>query len=88
MTDDIFLCAPLGDGREICLSPLSRQTFEQNQLYAFGDDCGYFIYEFDSNQPSAGIQVLAKAASYDAALRLVDIFLGAQAKAPQPLGAD
>ena len=86
--DDMFLSAPLGDGREICMSPLSRQTFEANQLQDLGDDFGYFIYEFDTKRPGAGIEVLAKAASYDAAMRLVDIFymLRRDSLAPPMLG--
>jgi hypothetical protein len=42
-----------------------------------GDDTGYFIYEYDAGQPSAGIEILAKAVSYEAAVRLVDIYIGA-----------
>jgi hypothetical protein len=75
--ENLCLCTPLGDGKEICVSPISRQTFEANELDALGDDCGYFIYEFDSRRPSAGIEVLAKVASYEAALRLLDIFFKA-----------
>ena len=59
------------------MSPISADTFEANQAYPLGDDTGYFIYEYDADRPSAGIEILAKAASYDAAIRLVDIFIGA-----------
>jgi hypothetical protein len=34
-----------------------------------GDDCGYFIYEFDTERPAAGIEILAKAASFEATER-------------------
>lgn len=78
--ENLSLSAILGDGREICISPISRETFEQSELDALGDDCGYFLYEVDASRPSAGIEVLAKVASYEAALRLVDIFLKASHK--------
>ena len=45
-----------------------------NKADALGDDSGYFIYEYDSGRPAAGIEILAKAASYDAAIRIVDIY--------------
>lgn len=82
MTEDsdmqhLFFSAPLTDGREICVAPLSRDTFEANNAYSLGDDTGYFIYEFDTNSPKSGIEILAKAASYDAAMRLVDIYASA-----------
>ena len=66
--------ARLPDGREICVAPVSRDAFEANKAYDLGDDCGYFIYEYDCTRPAAGIEILAKAASYDAAVRLIDIY--------------
>jgi hypothetical protein len=53
-------------------------AFDSNAVYSLGDDTGYFIYEFDKKQPEAGIEILAKAASYEAAIRIVDIFLSVQ----------
>lgn len=72
---DRFWCAPLGDGREICVSPLAGLTLK-NAHYdgQLGDEYGYFIYECDRTRQFAGIEVLAKAASYEAAMRLVDIY--------------
>lgn len=67
----------LVDGRELCVSPLSVDTYESNQAHALGDDSGYFVYEFDAKSPASGIEILAKAASYDAAMRLVDIYISA-----------
>ena len=72
---DLLFCAPTADGREVCIAPISSDTFEANQAYALGDDSGYFVYEIDAERPSAGIEILAKAASYEAALRLIDIYL-------------
>lgn len=72
---DRFWCAVLSDGREICVSPLARSTLEQTHYDSdLGDEYGYFIYECDRSKQSAGIEVLAKVASYDAAMRLIDIY--------------
>jgi len=72
----VLFSTRLRDGREICVSPISQDTFEANKAYPLGDDTGYFIYEYDADRPAAGIEILAKAASYDAALRLIDIYVG------------
>lgn len=68
-------CVRTPDGRELCVSPLSLDAFQENGAYALGDDSGYFIYEYDARKPSSGIEILAKAASYDAAMRLIDIYV-------------
>jgi hypothetical protein len=81
---EILFSSSLPDGREVCVSPISKDTFEANRADTVGDDSGYFIYEFDNAKPSSGIEVLAKAVSLNAALRLVDIFLLASRKAPKP----
>lgn len=69
--------ASLTDGREICVAPVSSDAFEASQAHALGDDSGYFIYESDIKNPESGIEILAKAASYAAAMRLIDIFVTA-----------
>jgi hypothetical protein len=74
---ELVFSARLSDGRDICVAPLSRDTFENNKAFSLGDDYGYFIYEIDSRAPQSGIEILGKAVSYDAAIRLIDIFLGA-----------
>ena len=73
----VLFSTQLGNGREICVSPVSQDTFEANKAYPLGDDTGYFICEYDTKQPGAGIEILAKAVSYDAAIRLIDIYIGA-----------
>ncbi len=75
MTRHLIFSARTPDGRELCVSPVSSDAFEQNRAHALGDDTGYFIYEFDAGQPSAGIEILAKAVSYEAAIRLIDIYV-------------
>jgi len=72
---NVLFSAPLPDGREICISPLSRDAYEANRADTLGDDSGYFIYEWDISRPHAGIEILAKALSVDAAMRLVDIYV-------------
>ena len=72
---NILFSSRLADGREICVSPISRDAFEANHAYTLGDDSGYFIYELDADRPSSGFEILAKAASEDAAMRLVDIYV-------------
>lgn len=81
-----MFCTPLPDGREICVSPVSRDAFEASNAYELGDDTGYFIYEFDTTRPSAGLEILAKAASYEAALRLIDIYATATKSAQRTVG--
>jgi hypothetical protein len=78
MTDFCFSIR-LSDKRELCLAPVSRDAFEANGAHALGDDCGYFI-----ERPSAGIEILAKAASYEAAVRLVDIYMSAAVSSGLP----
>ena len=76
--DNFLFSARFPDGREVCIAPVSSDAFDQNETDSLGDDSGYFIFEYDANRPASGIEILGKAASYDAALRLIDIFLAAQ----------
>ena len=69
------------------MSPISADTFEANKAQSLGDDTGYFIYEYDARRPSVGIEILAKAISFDAAVRLVDIFVGAALAQPESMEA-
>jgi hypothetical protein len=85
----VLFSAQLVDGRQICVSPISSDTFETNKAQCLGDDSGYFIYEFDIHRPSAGIEILAKAMSYEAAVRLIDIYvLAAERRTPESHGED
>jgi hypothetical protein len=83
----VLFSTQLADGREVCVSPISADTFEANNAQSLGDDTGYFIYEFDSRRPSIGIEILAKAVSFDAAVRLIDIFVGAALARPESVRA-
>jgi hypothetical protein len=76
----ILFSSHLGDGRELCVSPVSIDTFKASKAESLGDDSGYFVYEYDTKHPSSGIEILAKTVSADAAIRLIDIFVMASAK--------
>jgi len=83
----VLFSTRLTDGRVICVSPISADTFEANKAHSLGDDTGYFIYEYDALHPSIGLEILAKAISFDAAVRLVDIFVGAALAPPESMRA-
>jgi len=59
---------------------LPRTTYRQ-AAKGLGGEYGYFVYEIDSRFPNAGIDVIAKAASLEAALRLFDIISAQRAEA-------
>ncbi|WP_428489670.1 hypothetical protein [Rhodopila sp.] len=79
----VLFSSLLPDGKQVCISPVSIDAYEASEAQALGDDTGYFIYEYDERQPASGIEILGKAASYEAAERLVDIFL----KVKRPLAS-
>jgi len=62
--------------RMLCISPLSARSYRDAGGKGLGGEYGYFIYECDSANPQSGIEVIAKAASLEAALKLYDIILG------------
>jgi hypothetical protein len=76
--DDVFLTARINDSRSICISPLPAKTYREAGGKGLGGEFGYFIYEVDSTHPNAGVEVIGKAASIDAALRLFDLICGKQ----------
>jgi hypothetical protein len=59
----------------LCISPLSARSYRDAGGKGLGGEYGYFIYECDSANPQCGIEVIAKAASLEAALRLYDIIV-------------
>jgi hypothetical protein len=73
LMDDVFLTARIDNRRSICISPLPTKTYKQAGAKGLGGEFGYFIYETDSACPDASIEVIGKAASLDAALRLFDV---------------
>lgn len=73
MDDDLFLIERIGKNRTLCISTLARSTVNDAEAAHLGGDRGYFIYEVDESK-SEGVIVLAKAASVEAAYRLIEIW--------------
>lgn len=71
---DVILTIYADDSRQVFLSEVSDDDLADEYAYDLGDDHGYFICELDLRQPLAGVEVLGKAASYEAALRLVELY--------------
>ncbi|WEX88565.1 hypothetical protein PZN02_001058 [Sinorhizobium garamanticum] len=74
MDDDFFVSTQIDEHRSICISSISKTTFEEAASEYFPNDRGYFICEHDDRLPASGISVLAKVASLEAAYRLVDLW--------------
>lgn len=70
--EDVFLQAQIDNHRSICISPLPAQTYKEAGAKGLGGDYGYFIYEIDTSR-GAGIEVIGKAASVEAALKIFEI---------------
>ena len=73
--EDIFLSATLDDHRLICISPLPGKIYRESAAKGLGGEFGYFVYEVDASRAGSGIEVIAKAASLEAATRLFEIIL-------------
>jgi hypothetical protein len=73
-TDDLVVVERLDNCRSLCLSSLALQTVTESEALHLGGDRGLFIYEMDDSLGAAGVQILAKAASVEAALRLIDLW--------------
>jgi hypothetical protein len=71
--DDILASANLGNGRSIHVATLARQTIVDAGADHLGFS-GYFLFEADDTVEKKGIQVLGKASSFEAALRLIDLW--------------
>lgn len=83
--DDIFLSAQIDERRMVCISSLSTKTYREVGVHGLGGDSGYFIYEVDLENPQAGIEVIAKAASVEAAKRLYEILAVCYPRAQSPV---
>lgn len=71
--DDVFLRARVSDSRSVCISPIPRRTYRETGAKGLGGEFGYFVYEIDETLPKGGIEIIAKAASLEAAMRLFDL---------------
>lgn len=65
----------------VCVSPLSAKAYRESGGQGLGGDFGYFVYEVDLRYPDAGVEIIAKAASPDAATRLFDLLVSGRGTA-------
>jgi hypothetical protein len=72
--DDFLASATVDDGRSIHIAPLSRQTIIDSGAEHLGFG-GYFVFETCEEPGNPGICVLGKAASFEGAVRLVDLWM-------------
>jgi hypothetical protein len=79
--DDVFLRARISDSRSVCISPIPKKTYRETGAKGLGGEFGYFVYEVDESLPHRGIEIIAKAASLEAAMRLFDIITNPEAEA-------
>ena len=71
--DQILASANLNNGISIHLASLARQTLIDAGADHLGFE-GYFLFECEVSTSKNGINVLGKAASIEAAFRLMDIW--------------
>lgn len=71
--DDILATAQLGNGRSVHIATLARQTIIDSGAEHLGFT-GYFLFEANECPGEKGISVLGKVSSFEAALRLIDIW--------------
>ncbi|MFL1875068.1 MULTISPECIES: hypothetical protein [Bacteria] len=71
--DEFLATANLGNGRSIHVATLSRHTIKESGADHLGFS-GYFVFETEDNPGRTGINILGKAISFEAAMRLVDIW--------------
>jgi hypothetical protein len=71
--DDILASIEVGAGRSIHVAALARETIVDSGAEQLGFE-GYFVFEAIDVPGEQGINVLGKATSYEAALRLIDVF--------------
>lgn len=74
MDDDLFVESALDEYRSICISTLARSVLAEEDVSHLGNDSGYYIYEVDKRPLIGGIVILAKAASSEAAMRLIEMW--------------
>jgi hypothetical protein len=72
--EEILASIAIKDGRTIHVATLSKQTLIEAGVDHMGCE-GYFLFEvFGGNGDVGGISILGKMPSFEAALRLADIF--------------
>lgn len=76
--EDLNLSVKLSELLSLCIAPLPARTYRETAK-GLGGEFGYFIFEVDELRPDSGINVIGKAASAEAALRLFDLLVDARA---------
>lgn len=71
--DEILATTEIAPDRAIHVATLSRQTLVESGAIHMGCE-GYFLFETNDTPDAKGITVLGKAASFEAAMRLADLF--------------
>lgn len=71
--DDILATAELDNGRSVHIGALASQTIIDSGAEHLGFS-GYFLFEANDRPGEKGISVLGKVSSFEAALRLIDIW--------------
>jgi hypothetical protein len=71
--DDLVLTTRIDDTHSVYISPLPAKTYKEACGKGLGGEFGYFIYEVDESCPDLGIEIIGKAASMEAALRLFEL---------------
>jgi hypothetical protein len=70
--DDILASVKVSEGRSIHIATLARDTIIESGAEHLGFQ-GYFLFEAVDVLGEHGINILGKAVSYEAALRLIDV---------------
>jgi hypothetical protein len=71
--DDILASIQIGNGRSVHIATLARKTIIDSEAEHLGFN-GYFLFEANDLPGEKGINVLGKVSSFEAAMRLIDIW--------------
>lgn len=66
MMEDLYMEGEVGD-QVIFVTPLSHKMYREANAHGLGGSEGYFVCASFKSRPEAGFEVLAKAASMEAA---------------------
>ncbi|MEM8555211.1 MAG: hypothetical protein AAGF71_10360 [Pseudomonadota bacterium] len=64
--EDLFMEGEMGD-QIVFVTPLSHKMYREANAHGMGGADGYFVCASSKSRPEAGFEVLAKAATIDAA---------------------
>lgn len=71
--DEILASARLGNGRSVHIATLARETIIHSGAEHLGFN-GFFLFEANDLPGETGINVLGKVCSFEAAIRLAEIW--------------